>query len=82
MGRRIAALDPALCDPRGTVQGRDTSIRSIIYKGRFVQGAHHPRTFGRGHISRGHINPASGGGQRDGRTEGRLDRGTGGQRDG
>jgi hypothetical protein len=29
------------------------------FKGRFVQGAQHPRTFGRGHIGRGHINPAS-----------------------
>ncbi len=40
------------------VQGRDTSVRETISKGRFVQGAQHPRTFGRGHISRGHINPA------------------------
>ncbi len=43
----------------GAVQGRDTSVRGIISKGRFVQGAQHPRTFGRGHIGRGHINPAS-----------------------
>jgi hypothetical protein len=40
--------------------GRDTSVRGIISKGRFVQGAQHPRAFGRGHIGRGHINPASG----------------------
>jgi hypothetical protein len=44
---------------RGEVQGRDTSVRGIISKGRFVQGAQHPRTLGRGHIGRGHINPAS-----------------------
>ncbi len=44
---------------RGAVQGRDTSVRGIITKGRFVQGAQHPRNFGRGHIGRGHINPAS-----------------------
>jgi hypothetical protein len=44
---------------RGAVQGRDTSVRGIICKGRFVQGPQHPRTFGRGHIGRGHINPAS-----------------------
>jgi hypothetical protein len=43
---------------RGTVQGRDTSVRGIICKGRFVQGPQHPRTFGRAHIGRGHINPA------------------------
>jgi hypothetical protein len=41
------------------VQGRDTSVRGIISKGRFVQGAQNPRIFGRGHIGRGHINPAS-----------------------
>ncbi len=35
-------------------------IRGIICKGRFVQGPQHPRTFGRGHIGRGHINPVSG----------------------
>ncbi len=39
---------------RSAVQGRDTSVRDTIFKGRFVQGAQHPRTFGRGHI-----NPAS-----------------------
>ncbi len=44
---------------RGAVQGQDTSVRGIICKGRFVQGSQHPRTFGRGHIGRGHINPAS-----------------------
>jgi hypothetical protein len=54
---------------RGAVQGRETSVRGIIYKGRFVQGMQHPRTFGRGPIGRGpiglgpigrgHINPAS-----------------------
>ncbi len=44
---------------RGAVQGRETSVRGIICKGRFVQGAQHPRTFGQGHIGRGHINPAS-----------------------
>jgi hypothetical protein len=38
------------------VQGRDTSVRDTISKGRFVQGAQHPRIF-----DRGHINPASGG---------------------
>ncbi len=41
------------------VQGRDTSFRDTISKGRFVQGAQHPRIFGRGHIGQGHINPAS-----------------------
>ncbi len=41
---------------RGAVQGRDTSVRGIISKGRFVQGAQHPRTFGRGHIGWGDIN--------------------------
>jgi hypothetical protein len=40
------------------VQGRDTSVRDTISKGGFVQGAQHPRIFGRGHIGRGHINPA------------------------
>jgi hypothetical protein len=45
---------------RGAVQGRDTSVRGITSKGRFVQGAQHPRTFGQGHIGRGQINPASG----------------------
>ena len=39
----------------------DTLVRGTISKGRFVQGAQHPRTFGRGHIGRGHINPAGGG---------------------
>jgi hypothetical protein len=42
------------------VQGRDTSVRDTMSKGGFVQGAQHPRIFGRGHIGRGHINPASG----------------------
>jgi hypothetical protein len=37
------------------VQGRDTLVRDTISKGGFVQGAQHPRIFGRGHI-----NPASG----------------------
>jgi hypothetical protein len=41
------------------VQGRDTSVRGTISKGRFVQGAQHPRIFGQGHTGRGHINPAS-----------------------
>ncbi len=41
------------------VQGRDTSVRDTMSKGRFVPGAQHPRIFGRGHIGRGHINPAS-----------------------
>ncbi len=41
------------------IQGRDTSVRDTISKGRFVQGAQHPRIFGRGNIGRGHINPAS-----------------------
>ncbi len=36
------------------VQGRDTSARGAISKGRFVQGVQHPRIF-----RRGHINPAS-----------------------
>ncbi len=44
---------------RGAVQGRDTSVRGKICKGRFVAGAQHPRTFGQGHIGRGDINPAS-----------------------
>ncbi len=37
----------------------DTLVRGTISKGRFVQGAQHPRIFVRGHIGRGHINPAS-----------------------
>jgi len=41
------------------VQGWDTSVRGNISKGRFVQGAQQPRTFGKGHIGRGHINPVS-----------------------
>jgi hypothetical protein len=41
------------------VQGQDTSVWDTISKGRFDQGAQHPRIFGRGHIGRGHINPAS-----------------------
>jgi hypothetical protein len=44
---------------RDAVQGWDTLVRGTISKGHFVQGAQHPRTFGRGHIGRGHINPAS-----------------------
>ncbi len=36
------------------VQGRDTSVRDTMSKGRFVPGTQHPRIFGRGHI-----NPAS-----------------------
>ncbi len=43
---------------RSAVQGRDTSVGDTTSKGCFVQGVQHPRTFGRGHISRGHINPA------------------------
>jgi hypothetical protein len=39
---------------RDAVQCWDTLVRGTISKGRFVQGAQHPRTFGRGHI-----NPAS-----------------------
>jgi hypothetical protein len=56
------ALCHALCGPcvvpsmRDAVQGRNTSVRGTISKGRFVQGAQHPRTFGRGHIGWGHIN--------------------------
>ncbi len=42
-----------------SVQGRDTSVRDTISKGRFVQGAQHPKIFGRGHIGQGHLNPAS-----------------------
>jgi hypothetical protein len=34
------------------VQGRDTSVRGTISRGRFVQGAQHPRIFGRGYIGR------------------------------
>jgi hypothetical protein len=41
------------------VQGRDTSVRGTISKGRLVQGAQHPRIFSRGHIGRGHINVGS-----------------------
>jgi len=41
------------------IQGRDTSVRDTMSKGGFVQGAQHPRILGRGHIGRGHINPAS-----------------------
>jgi hypothetical protein len=37
-------------------QGRDKSVRGTISKGQFVQGAQHPRIFGRGHIGWGHIN--------------------------
>jgi hypothetical protein len=44
---------------RGAVQGRETPVKGIISKGRFVQGPQHTRTFGRGHIGRGHINLAS-----------------------
>ncbi len=40
-------------------QGRETSVKDTISKGRFVQGAQHPRIFRRGHIGRGHLNPAS-----------------------
>ncbi len=42
------------------VQGRDTSVRGTISKGRFVQGAQHPRISSREHIGRGLINPAGG----------------------
>ncbi len=49
------------------VQDRDTSVRDTMSKGRFVPGPQHPRIFGRGHIGRGHINPARGG--RGGRLE-------------
>jgi hypothetical protein len=58
----------AMCGPcivrsmPDAVQGWDTSVRGTISKGCFVPGAQHPRTFGQGHIGRGHINPASGGG--------------------
>jgi hypothetical protein len=41
------------------VQGWDTSVRDTISKGRFVQGAQHPRIFGLWHIGMGHINPVS-----------------------
>ncbi len=34
------------------------SVRGTIFKGRLVQGAQHPRTFGQGHIGRGHFNSA------------------------
>jgi hypothetical protein len=44
---------------RGAVQGWDTLVMGTISQGRFVQGGQHPRTFGRRHIGRGHINPAS-----------------------
>jgi hypothetical protein len=44
---------------RDAVQGRNTSVRGTISKGRFVEGAQHPRTFGRGHIGQGYINHAS-----------------------
>ncbi len=47
------------------VKGWDTLVKGTISKGHFVQGAQHPRTFGRGHIGRGHINPASPGGHRE-----------------
>ncbi len=43
----------------GAVQGWDTLVRGTISQGRFVPEAQHPRTFGWGHIGRGHINPAS-----------------------
>ncbi len=43
------------------VQGRETTVRGTISKGRYVQGAQHPKIFGRGFIGRGHINPASSG---------------------
>jgi hypothetical protein len=45
--------------PTELVQGRDTLVRDTISKGGFVQGVQHPRIFGRGHIGRGQINPAS-----------------------
>ncbi len=63
---QLRGLDThALCGPcivrsmPDVVQGWDTSVRGTISKGRFVQGAQHPITFGQGHIGRGHINPAS-----------------------
>ncbi len=37
---------------------RDGSVRGTITKGRFVQGAQHPRIFGRRHIGRGRTNIA------------------------
>jgi hypothetical protein len=48
--------------PKGQAdQGRETLVRGVISKGRFVQGAQHPRTFGRGHIipasTMGHLLP-------------------------
>ncbi len=48
MGRRIATRSM-----HDLVQGRDTSVRGIISKGHFVQGAQHQRTFGWGHIGWG-----------------------------
>jgi hypothetical protein len=42
---------------RDVVQGRDRSVRGIVSKEQFVQGAQQPRTFGQGHIGRGHIDP-------------------------
>jgi hypothetical protein len=46
-------------------------VRGTKSKGHFVQGAQHPRAFGRGHIGRGHINPAStgGGGRQEAKEE-------------
>jgi len=43
---------------RDALQGWDTLVRGTVSKGRFVQGVQHPRTFGWGHIGRGHIDPA------------------------
>ncbi len=57
-GRRWSRPDRA-SSMLEAVQGRDTSVRGTISKGRFVQGAQHPRILGRGHIGWGHINPAS-----------------------
>jgi hypothetical protein len=45
----------SMCD--AAVQGWGTLVRGTISKGHFVKGAQHPRTFGREHIGRGHINP-------------------------
>jgi hypothetical protein len=58
--RKEGTRHPCVVRPmRDAVQGWDTSVRGTISKGRFVQGAQHPRTFNWGHIGRGHINPAS-----------------------
>ncbi len=59
LGVTVNLFTVCVTERGGAVQGRDTLVRDTISKGGFVQGAQHPRIFGRGHIGRGQINPAS-----------------------